>query len=179
MAKTVPLSIIRAVMTKHGGPPFSFQQEEAASQTFAVGAILAFDGSGNMVEVVTDIAAYGVAHGTDVFPPNVRATQQANSVWLGDPSTIFCANLVNGINENVPGDHVLVQADLGQVYGFVFNTADKQVYLDVNSSSTNLLAFVHRPAGGAEGELGDTNARVLFTFLAQSLQDWTLFSRQT
>lgn len=177
MAKTVPLQIIRAVMTKHGGPPFSLQQLEATGQTFAVGAIVAFDAGGNMVEVTTDTAAYGVAHGTDIFPPNTRTLNTADSVWLGDPSTIFCANLVNGINENVPGDHVLAQTDLGTVWGFVFNTADKQVYLDVNSSSTTLLAFVHAPAGGEQGEIGDTNARVLFTFLPQSLQDWKTFTR--
>ena len=34
-----------------------------------------------------------------------------------------------------------------------------------------LRAFIHRPCGLSEGEIGDTNARVLFTFLPSALQD--------
>lgn len=170
MAKTVPLQIIRAVMTKHGGPPFSLQQDEAATQTFAIGALVRFV-AGLMTEVVTDVAVYGVGHGQDVFPPNLRTTGSGDSVWLGDPGTLFAANLVDGLNEGVAVNFVLTQANIGSIVGVVFDTINKRVYLDTNAATTNIQAFVHRPCGGADGEIGDTNARVLFTFLPASLQD--------
>lgn len=172
MAKTVSLQIVRAVMTKHGGPPFSLQQLEADAQVFVPGELVRFV-AGEMTQVVTDVTIYGVAHGTDVFPPNTRVQGSADSVWLGDPGTLFAANLTEGLNEGVAVNHVLVQADIGSIVGFAFDAANDRVYLvDAgNNSMTTLLAFVHDPAGGAEGELGDTNARVLFTFLPASLQD--------
>ena len=159
---TIPKDRIYAVAKFHEGSPASLHVPEAANQTYVVGEIGYFDTAGQFAELAGDTPAeiYGVS---EHDASGVQATM--GSVWLANPDTLFEANMLEGS----AADHVLVAADLGTVMGIQRVTADSKVYLNsAVKDGASARVFVHGLARGSV--LGDTNARVLFTFLPKFVQ---------
>lgn len=162
MAKTLTKMPIMAVRTTTGAPPSSMTVAEGLTNSMAAGEIGLMDAAGEFSELSGNTPAqiYGVARKA---ASTVEATDYP--VWLADPTTLFEGTLLQGS----AADHVAVQADLGTVMGIQRVTADSKVYLDSSvTDGANARVFVHALA--KDSALGDTNVRVLFTFLPKFVQ---------
>jgi len=167
---TIAEKELRAVMTLTGGPPPQLTLKEAASQTFVKGELVYISGgyvteigSSGAVAVATDPVIYGVA-AQDAHNDDSNGDSDV-SVFLITPQTLFEANYkASGSNK------VVAQTDLGTVAGLYRDTGDSKVYVDSGAKTpgTNVLVFVHRLA--KDSAIGDTNARVLFTFFQNNIQ---------
>ena len=163
---TIPKNKILAVMTTTDAPPAMLWQDEDATESFVTGVIVYLDPlTGRLNEIGGDTpeAIYGVAHS-----PATGTTANSLGVWLADPTTIFEGNVLQGS----AADHVLVAADIGTPMAIQRVTADGRVYLNAGTKAgANCRVFVHGVAKGSA--IGDTNARVLFTFLPKFVQHLT------
>jgi len=161
---TIGDAAIRAVMTMTGGPPFRITLDEAATQTYVAGELV-YSSAGYVTEIAGDTPGQilGVA-GAD-GDNDAAAGSSAIPVFLADPSVLFEANM----KDDSDGDHVSVVTDIGTVMGIQRVTADSKVYLDADVvDGASARVFVHKLATGSA--MGDTNARVLFSFLPNWVQ---------
>jgi hypothetical protein len=165
---TIAKDIVLAVMTLHDGPPPLLHVLEANSQTFVKGEFC-FRSAGYLTEIAGDTPAqiYGVAAG----PASNDATAQTDNdvevpCFLADPTTLFEINML----ETGLADHVLVASDIGTAMAIQRDTANNKVHLNatIKGGGASVRMFVHRVARGSE--LGDTNARVLASFLPNFVQ---------
>src|SRR5262245_38831786 len=159
---TIKYDRIKGVRTLDGGPPTVQEVDEGASQTFVIGEIvnmvsgLATEISGDTPSVVYGVAAQD-GH-------NTTAGQKV-ATFLVTPDTIFEANM----KQSGLADHVLVQADLGITMAIQRDTTNSKVALNSSTKAgTSVRVFVHAVAKNSL--VGDTNARVLFTFLPNFIQ---------
>jgi hypothetical protein len=158
--------IILAVMQSTGGPQFTLEWPEAASQTFVKGELVTFDAAGYITEVTSD--TYSDVYGIAEIPASNTATAglARTLVCLALPSQIFEANM----KTTALADYVATQADLGQTMAIQRDTTNSKVFLNAaTKSGANVRVFVHgfgrnNPSGAGQG-VGDTNARVLFSFI--------------
>lgn len=160
MAKTLPLRKILAVMTTTDAPPIALQQLEAAGQTYQDGELVLLV-AGLMTEIGDNPALiYGVAR-----KDATGVTSTPGNVWLLNNTTIFEANVVGAAS----ADRVGVQADVGAVMALIRNTTLNKTFLNgAVQAGANTRVFVHGYA--KDSEVGDTNPRMLFTFLEPYIQ---------
>jgi hypothetical protein len=157
MATTHKFRPIQLSMTSGKDYPTIREGKEAATQSFAVGDLLvrstnqiALCGADPAAIVgVAEKAASGV---TDALCP--FAENQFDLVWEGNVLEAAAAN------------HVIAAADIGAAYGVAREATLKQWYID-QSDTTALRVRILALAPGSE--LGDTNARVLFKFIASTI----------
>jgi hypothetical protein len=100
---------------------------------------------------------------------NDAAAQTDNDVecpvFLAQPDVLFEINMLEGSLV----DHVLVASDIGTAMAIQRDTTNSKVYLNsATKAGANVRMFVHRVARGSA--LGDTNARVLASFLPNWVQ---------
>lgn len=139
-----------------GGPPWSMQFYEAASQTFKKGALVTLDGSGNLIECSTPspdrILGMALADAT-----NTTASTNLIGVAIADDQTQFSFNLVAG--------EATSRALIGGRYGLV-KSASAPLNWQIETNYSTIAVTSHRVIVTelelAYGEkVGDTGARVL------------------
>jgi len=160
---TITKADIAPVRTLHGGPPSVQEVDEGASQTFVKGEMVNMV-SGLLTELSSDTGStiYGVAADD---ARNGTAGQYKCGVYMADPNTLFEANMLT----TAAADYVLTQADLGTPMAIQRVTADSRVYLNAaTKAGANVRVFVHAVAKNSL--VGDTNARVLFSFMPNWIQ---------
>lgn len=154
--------IIRAVMTLHDGPPPILNVPEGNSQTFVKGEIVDF-AFGYVKEISSDTpsAIYGVAAASGSNDSTAETDNDVEvPVELAMPDTLFEANML----ETGLANHVLAASDLGVTMGIQRDTTNSKVFLNASvKAGSGVRVFVHRVA--RDSAIGDTNARVLFSFL--------------
>jgi len=165
---TISKQVVLAAMSLTDSPPPILHCLEANSQTFVKGEPV-FRSAGYLTEIASDTPAqiYGVAAG----PASNDAAAQTNNtlecpVFLAQPDVLFEINML----ETGGADHVLVASDIGVAMAIQRVTADSKFYLNasIKTGGTSVRMFVHRIARGSA--LGDTNARVLASFLPNFVQ---------
>lgn len=164
---TISKERIKAVLTLTDGPPAILHVLEGASQTYVRGEIGYRTGgyfeeiTGNTPAVIYGVAAADGANDSDAETDNDVEVP----VYLAAEGNVFEGNML----EAAAADHVLVASDLGTPMAIQRVTADGKVYLNAAvKAGTSVRVFVHKVAAGSA--IGDTNARVLFTFLPNFVQ---------
>jgi hypothetical protein len=149
---TIPKRRPEPVHTKHGGPPYTRTYPEAASQSFKRGDFVLLS-SGKVTICGSDPAAVLGVAAQDAS----GVTDTPVKVYIADKSTVFVGNLSSAIVSTV--------ALVGVRYGtllesgiFTVNTAD------TTGPTVTIIGLDGRDA------VGDTNARVHFTFLDSAAQ---------
>lgn len=155
---TIANEAIKAVTQLTGESPATIACAEGASQTF-VGGELVFRNGGYLEEIGGDTPAliYGVAAGD---AHNSTAGAYDVPVYLAHDLQLFAGN----VKETGLANHVLVAADIGVVMAIQRDTTNSMTFLNASTKAgTGVRVFVHKLARGSA--IGDTNARVLFSFL--------------
>lgn len=174
MAKTRVVKNFRMVGSLLGdGSVPTISLKESASQTFKRGDPVMFDDG------------YVSVHGgsTRATILGFAAEDAHNSasdglseilVWPATPFGIYEGSFTNGASTN----HVLVQTNIGDIFGIILwtpTTPDTWV-VDL-SETTTVLCRIIGPGSGDDGdpssEIGDTNARVKFTIPASACELFT------
>lgn len=162
---TIADDIVKAVMTLHGGPPPLLHLAEAASQTFVKGEFVYIGADGYVYEIGGDTPAviYGVAaqNGHNAATDGLYDV----AVHLASPEVLFEGN----VKEAALADHTFAQTDLGTTMAIQRDTTNSKTFLNsAVVAGANVRVFTHRRARGSA--IGDTNARVLFNFLPNTVQ---------
>lgn len=160
---TITKERLKVVRQFHGSSPKSFELVEGASQTFVLGELVVVD-AGYVIEIASDTP--GVILGMAAADAgNDPAGTNRISVYTADPDNIFEGNVLG----TGAADHVLLQSDLGGTMAIQRVTADSKVYLDASiKGGASTRVYVWDVAPGSA--VGDTNARVLFSFLDRYAQ---------
>ena len=150
MATIVSIQALTPVMTVHGGPPFSVEYKEAASQSFKKGAVVTLS-AGKVQEATEPSSAtktldlLGVA-GSDA----TGTTDDAIRVYLFE-GTVFEANISSG---------TLVEGNVGSQYGIKKSGGNWVV--DTANTAVRVTAI----AISGKDALGDTTGRLLVQFMS-------------
>ena len=152
---------IRAVEIALGSPFWSWENEEAATQTYLRGAVVIYS-AGYVQEASTDPA--------DILGIALRAGQNGDAA--GDkranfvpllPGTVIEANLAQAAANTVSA-----ATDVGKAYGLVKRTSGTAHWVidsaETSSTRCRIIGFV-----GGKPKVGDTNARVYAVVFAANL----------
>jgi hypothetical protein len=157
MATTHKLRPIQVSMTSGKDYPTKREGKEAAAQSFIVGDLLVRTGAQITLCGVDPAAIVGVAEKAASGVTNALCPYSVNQfdlVWEG--------NLMGAAG----ADYIIADTDIQAVYGLARDATTKQWFLD-QSDTANARARIIGLAPGMA--IGDTNARVLFEFLASTM----------
>lgn len=157
--------IILQVSSAYGGSNAPRTYREAASETFVKGEIVWIT-NGYVQEIASDTpgAILGIAN-QDASNDTTAGTSNV-SVTLAQEGILFAANLLDASL----ADYVIQNKDLGRVAALQRDTTNSKVFLDASvAGGANARVFIHGLA--RDNAIGDTNARVLFEFLPQFVQN--------
>lgn len=163
---TITKSAMKWVLNYAGTSPDTIVLDEGASVT-AVKGELGFYSAGYAVEISSDTPStiYGM-----FAEPAHNGTAGANKVAMYriHENLLFEGNvLTTGL-----ADYVLTQADLGQSMAIQRDTTNSMTFLNAaTQAGGNCRVFVHEVATGSA--VGDTNARVKFSFIPKYIQGVT------
>ena len=161
---TITQQPIKLVRQSHGSSPKTFDLPEAASQTFVDGEIVE-QTNGYVREISSDTPGVILGVAASDASNDSSDGDSRMSVQLADPDNVFEANVLTTSN----ADHVLVAADLGTTMGIQRDTTNSRVHLNAAvKGGANARVWVWDVAPGSA--VGDTNARVLFSFLDRYAQ---------
>jgi hypothetical protein len=162
----IPYDIVKARMTLTEGEPPIFYVPEGNSQTFKKGELVTM-ASGYAIKVTTPAAAavgliYGVAAADASNNAGAQAAGVMVPVFLAVPSTMFEANM----KTTALADYVSTAADVGTPMALQYDGApNNRIALNAASKTLATFARVFVHGFGADSKVGDTNARMLFTFI--------------
>lgn len=151
---TIPLRPLSVAKTRHGNSPYTVELPEAASQTFAVGAVLTINSSGYIAEAGADptsIVGVAAAPGQN----GATAGLYKSKIWVADDDSFFIGNL--------SGSSVTDLRDVGLSFGLVKSGTKEEWYVDKTDQANRRCIIQQLYPNDA---VGDTNGRVLFTFLS-------------
>lgn len=163
MATTADQFVYPVMMSDGGEPPLLWLPE-AAAQAFQPGEFVFLDGNGRVTIIASDTPAliYGVA-----AIPASGTTDADVGVYRISSMALFEIN----IKQAALANHVLAQADLGASLGIQRDTVNKKVFLNSAVTGGGARMFVHRISPRLPNQVvGDTNVRVLATFLPSIIQ---------
>ena len=139
-----------------GGNGYMWEQKEAATQTFLLGALLVNSGG---------YAQESGADPGDGTVLGVAARPGQNGAEAGDkishftpifPGTLIEANLCSG----AAGSHTLAQTDVGTAYGLIKRTVSGETHWVIDDTETDAADVIVRVVS-LRDEVGDVNGRVL------------------
>lgn len=164
MADTYSLAPVLAVMTLNNAPPAELTQVPLSTETFYEGELVTMT-AGQLIyqSSATFGAVYGVAKSR-----SSRSTINNGEipVWLAVEGTLFEGNMVTGSGSS---DYVITAADIGVRKGIVIDSTNRRFYIRADvGDGTSARVFVHKLSSTCQ--LGDTNARVLFSILGKFSQ---------
>ena len=172
MATTWTQKAIIPRKTISGNPPWTEKYPEQIGQTFAAGALVALDGTGNIVEAGTNPGSIlGVAAEA---AHNYAALDPVNNlvaVYLADDDTIFLGNLGG------TGANTFALTDLGKPYGITRQIVNGLGIWLIDKTKTGGqspdvrrvvivgLDLQGQPGGPPSPAVGDINVPLQFFFL--------------
>ena len=163
---TITKSDMKWVLNYAGTSPDTIELDEGASQTFVKGELV-FYSAGSIIEIASDTPAliYGMAAADG---HNAAVNTKKIPVYVVNENLLFEGNVLAASL----ADYVLAQGDLGTPMAIQRDTTNSRVFLDSGTKAgTNTRVFVHRVAAGSA--IGDTNGRVLFSFIPKFAQSIT------
>jgi hypothetical protein len=159
VAKTVSKDICEFVQSQANAPEYVAVGLEAASQTFKDGGTVVNAVAGYITDCGSDTP------GTILGVPaqdanNSTAGAYSTTVTLANTTNVFAANVL----ESSLADHVLVASDLFVTMAIQRDTSNNRLFLNASTKAgTSCRVFTLGVAQNTD--IGDTNGRVLFTFL--------------
>lgn len=161
---TIAKDIMRVVGSLTDSPPIVPDWlPEAASQTYVRGELLYVNPlTGYLTEADANTLLYAMAHHN---ASGTTGDTKDHIVVMLHPTTLFEANLLTGSGS----DLVCAQSHIGRVMGLYFDTVNNRIVLDGSvTGGSGAKVFTHKVARGSA--IGDTNARVVFSFMAKAIQ---------
>lgn len=163
---TIAKDIVLAVMHLHDCPPPILNCFEAASQTYVKGEAVFLSG-GYLTEIASDTPGviYGIAAGDGSNDASAVANGVIMPTYLADPNTLFEITML----QSSLADHVIAATDIGTPMAIQRDTSANRLYLNASTKAgANVRMFVHKLSRGSA--IGDTNARVLASFMPNWVQ---------
>jgi len=155
---TIGIQPVRPYKTISGNAPFVLAIQEAATQTFTVGALVIQGAAGKMAEGGANPARIlGVAEepGHNVAAPGV---QDVTHLAMANSDTLFVGNVIT----------TTALSDIGNRYGVTKVGSNWQIDKSKTGATARIIIVDLDPRDA----IGDTQGRLLFMFMA----DFTAFA---